>query len=247
MTPTFYEYDPICCRWLQELFPDGRVYCQDVKQQTFIEGDRVHLFAGVGGWEYALRLAGWESPVWTLSCPCQPFSISGRRTGTSDDRHLWPYARNLIDQHRPATMFGEQVASPLGREWLNGVFNDLEAMGYAVAGADLPSCSVGTSHRRQRLYWAATDARASRLPRLSDIEGVPKSTQTPSTFDGDSITYARFCVGNHCPDVLRVDGLSLKTSRIAIKGYGNGIVPQVAAVFIHAVGESIHDTGAAGL
>jgi len=33
----------------------------------------------IGGWSYALRLAGWgdDRPIWSGSCPCQSFSSAG--------------------------------------------------------------------------------------------------------------------------------------------------------------------------
>ncbi|MCK5235942.1 MAG: DNA cytosine methyltransferase, partial [Deltaproteobacteria bacterium] len=95
---------------------------------------RAHFFAGIGGWEYALRLAGWPAdlPVWTGSCPCQPFSQAGKGKGVDDERHLWPDWLKLIDKHRPPVIFGEQVASKAGRAWLSGVRTDLEALGYVV-------------------------------------------------------------------------------------------------------------------
>ena len=53
------------------------------------------------------------------------------------------------------SMFGEQVASPDGLQWLAGVRLDLEGSGYAVGAADLPAASVGAPHIRQRLWWVA--------------------------------------------------------------------------------------------
>ncbi len=116
-----------------------------------------HFFAGIGGWSQALMLAGWPTTkrVWTGSCPCQPFSAAGKGAGVADERHLWPAFKWLIEQCQPPTVFGEQVASKLGREWLAGVFADLEAVGYNRAGADLCAAGVGAPHIRQRLYWMA--------------------------------------------------------------------------------------------
>jgi DNA (cytosine-5)-methyltransferase 1 len=118
---------------------------------------QVHLFAGIGGWSYAARLAGWpdDRPLWTGSCPCQPFSAAGKQKGTTDARHLWPEMRRLVTECRPPVVAGEQVASHLGRNWLAGVRTDLEALGYAVGAADLCAASVGAPHIRQRLWWVA--------------------------------------------------------------------------------------------
>jgi hypothetical protein len=37
-----------------------------------------------------------DRPVWTGSCPCQPFSIAGEVRGVGDERHLWPEWFRLI-------------------------------------------------------------------------------------------------------------------------------------------------------
>jgi DNA (cytosine-5)-methyltransferase 1 len=154
----FNDNEPFACDWLSNLWPGARV---DRRSITAVEPDdllgyeRVHFFAGIGGWEYALNLAGWPAgfPVWTGSCPCQPFSAAGKRKAAADERHLWPEFRRLIAECRPPVVVGEQVASRLGRDWLAGVFADLEGLGYAVAGADLCAAGVGAPHLRQRLYW----------------------------------------------------------------------------------------------
>ncbi len=155
------ENDPYAAEWLGNLWPDATVDARsirDVQPADLVGYERCHFFAGIGGWEYALDLAGWSSPIWTGSCPCQPFSAAGKRQAEADERHLWPAFRALIAECRPPTVVGEQVASKLGRRWLAGVFADLEGMGYAVAGADLCAAGVGAPHIRQRLYWVGHTA-----------------------------------------------------------------------------------------
>lgn len=166
MCANYYnDSDPFVCRWLRNLIdagliPDGvvdnrsilEVQADDVRDFT-----QVHLFCGIAGWPLALKLAGWPSdrPIWTGSCPCQPFSVAGKRRGAADSRHLWPEMYRLIGECGPATVVGEQVASKDGRVWLAGVRADLEALGYGVGAADLCAAGVGAPHIRQRLYWVA--------------------------------------------------------------------------------------------
>ncbi len=156
----FNDSEAFPCAWLARLFPEAHIderSIRDVQPRDIATFRRVHLFAGIGGWEYALRLAGWpdDREVWTGSCPCQPFSQAGKRRGEADERHLWPEMRRLIAECRPATIFGEQVASRAGREWLSGVRADLEELGYEVGAADLCAAGVAAPHIRQRLYWVA--------------------------------------------------------------------------------------------
>ena len=117
----------------------------------------MHLFAGIGGWPLALRMVGWpdDREVWTGSCPCQPFSVAGSKGGEDDSRHLWPHFRRLIAERGPAVVFGEQVSSPLGRQWLSRVRADLEELGYGVGATDLCAAGIGAPHIRQRLWWGA--------------------------------------------------------------------------------------------
>ncbi len=48
--------------------------------------------------------------VLTGGYPCQPFSAAGRRKGTDDERHLWPYVREAIRVLRPRYTVLENVA-----------------------------------------------------------------------------------------------------------------------------------------
>jgi len=166
VTWAFYnENDPYPAAWLRALIAAGLVMRGTVDERSVAElrpadlagAGRAHFFAGIAGWDLALRLAGWPDgrEVWTGSCPCQPFSGAGRRRGFADDRHLWPVWFRLIDACRPAVVLGEQVASPDGLRWLDAVCADLEAAGYACRAADLCAAGVGAPHIRQRLWWRA--------------------------------------------------------------------------------------------
>ena len=168
--PVYYnEFDPGAAQWLRNLMDAGLIPhgVIDTRSITEVQPDdlqgfvQCHFFAGIGGWPYALRIAGWpdDKPVWTGSCPCQPFSNAGKGRGEDDERHLWPEFARLISECRPANVYGEQVASKAGRDWLAGVFADLEGMGYTVAGADLCAAGAGASHIRQRLFWLADSVR----------------------------------------------------------------------------------------
>lgn len=163
MTAYYNEIDRFCCDWLSnlmdaELITPGKIDDRsivDIRPSDLAGFERVHFFAGIGGWDHSLNLAGWSGPVWTGSCPCQPFSLAGAQKGFSDERHLWPVFRDLIAQRRPATVFGEQVAS--ATEWLGLVRGDLEAMGYAVGALPVQAASAGADHLRDR-YWFVANA-----------------------------------------------------------------------------------------
>lgn len=162
----YSEFDPFAAAWLRALIERGLIApgvvdersITDVQPDDLVGFTQCHFFAGIGGWSYALRLAGWpdDQPVWTGSCPCQPFSTAGKQRGTNDERHLWPEFARLIGHAKPEYVFGEQVASAAGRDWLSSVCLDLETMGYAVGAADLCAASVGAPHIRQRLWWGGT-------------------------------------------------------------------------------------------
>jgi DNA (cytosine-5)-methyltransferase 1 len=161
----YNENDPFAAEWLRNLITAGLIADGEVDERSILDvrpGDlagfqQCHFFAGIGGWSYALRLAGWpdDRPVWTGSCPCQPFSAAGKRKGFADDRHLWPDWQRLIAELRPAVVFGEQVAS--AAQWLRLVRGDLEALGYAVGAIPIEAASAGADHLRDR-YWFVANA-----------------------------------------------------------------------------------------
>lgn len=180
MAAYYNEYDPKAAAWLRELIKQGHIADGEVDERsiedvipTELAGfTQCHFFAGIGVWSYALRRAGWadDRPVWTGSCPCQPFSAAGKGAGFDDERHLWPAFHHLISQCQPAIVLGEQVASKDGLGWLDLVLSDLEATGYAGGAVDLCAAGVGAPHIRQRLWWVGT--------RLADADNARRQLLT---------------------------------------------------------------------
>ena len=310
----YNEFDKNAAAWLRELISSGAIPAGDVDERSIedVRADDIrgytqcHFFAGIGGWSLALQLAGWpeDLPVWTGSCPCQPYSTAGKQRGNADARDLWPAFFRLIAECRPEFVFGEQVENAIRHGWLDRVYADLEGEDYSVGAAVLGAHSVGAPHRRYRLYWGGvqmantkgerfkkdgghchqSEERASimrefsgmanantqgfpgRLPvkcsgkvntRSCSMEGLSPWRYSQLIFCGDGKTRrippeSLLCClvdgVSESMDRSRVTGISeaggfpLTTQTegraMLLKGYGNAIVPQVAAEFVKAFMEA---------
>ncbi|KAF2282467.1 hypothetical protein GH714_044073 [Hevea brasiliensis] len=161
----YNEWDKGAAAWLRELIkagliPNGYVDERSITEITpsDLEGfTQCHFFAGIGGWSYALQLAGvsHKARLWTGSPPCQPFSAAGKQLGQFDPRHLAPVFLSLVSECRPPLLFGEQVAPAIAKSWMCDLQAHLEGEDYAVGFAVLPACSVGAPHKRDRLFFGA--------------------------------------------------------------------------------------------
>ncbi|HHR0801899.1 TPA: DNA cytosine methyltransferase [Enterobacter roggenkampii] len=180
MTPAAYynEIDPFAAQWLRNLIAGGHIATGEVDERSIedvtpddLRGfTQCHFFAGIGVWSHSLRLAGWpdDKPVWTGSCPCQPFSAAGKGDGFDDERHLWPHFFHLISECRPQHVFGEQVASGNANTWFDLVQADLEGVGYAFGLVPFTSAGIGAPHIRERAYWVANSS-GERLNRIDSL------------------------------------------------------------------------------
>jgi len=93
--------------------------------------------------------------------PCQPFSAAGKRKGTDDPRHLWPYIERAIELIRPRWCFFENVEGHLTLGFRN-VCNDLGELGYRTTAGLFSASEVGASHQRKRLFILAHSRHMSR-------------------------------------------------------------------------------------
>ncbi|VEC04811.1 DNA (cytosine-5-)-methyltransferase [Klebsiella pneumoniae] len=161
----YNEIDPFAAQWLRNLIATGHIAPGEVDERSIedvtpddLRGfTQCHFFAGIGVWSHSLRLAGWpdNKPVWTGSCPCQPFSTAGKGDGFADERHLWPAFNHLISECSPQHVFGEQVAAGGANAWFDLVQADLEGLGYAFGLVPFTSAGIGAPHIRERAYWVA--------------------------------------------------------------------------------------------
>ena len=238
MAVYYNEFDPYAAQWLRNLIAKGLIPDGEVDERSITEVEPVdldgfvqcHFFAGIGGWSHALRLAGWsdDRPIWTGSCPCQPFSVAGQQKGQADERHLWPEFYRLIRARRPAVVMGEQVAGTAGRAWFDTVCNDLENDDYAARAVDIPACSVGARHVRSRLYWIAANTKRDKQSREEPCGGasrrVGRIQQSVAWNTPWESALSKFRVVD--------DGVPRRVG--ATDAARNAIVPQVAAEVIAA-------------
>jgi len=126
----YNENDAYPAQWLRNLISAGHLPDGTVDERSIVDlqpedcQETAHFFAGIGGWALALRQAGWpdDRPVWTGSCPCQPFSVAGKRGGTDDPRHLWPEWFRLIRVGR-LRAYGNAVVIPQAGEFTRAVLH----------------------------------------------------------------------------------------------------------------------------
>ncbi len=298
MNKAYYnEFDPKAAAWLRELIKRGLIMEGEVDERSILDVGkndlrgftRHHFFAGIGGWDYALQLAGWpqDRPVCTASLPCQPFSPAGKQLGKADERHLLPHFLELVRGAGFRTIFGEQVPGAIKHGWLDDLCDEMERENYTTRAAVLTASGAGAPHIRQRLYWLADTSidtfgsqyresgesvRSQMQARghcissgmgISDRDGCKPWSKTATTArHRDSVDTTNWddCEWLYCRDNKYrpikpgvkpvVNGISERMVRIGdscesidadntqearvmrLKGYGNAIVPQVAADFI---------------
>ena len=223
----YNEWDKGAAAWLRELIKQGHIpfgvvderSITEVKPEDLDGFTQCHFFAGIGGWPLALRLAGVpeDTPLWTGSPPCQPFSAAGKQLGQFDPRHLAPVFLDLISECRPPVIFGEQVAAAIAKSWMCDLQTHLEREDYAVGFAVLPACSVGAPHKRERLFFGAhelADATSTRhlrgksttseTGRKPEYESAGKLSTRPG---GRAVSYIQQSAGlggMACPDSERL-------------------------------------------
>lgn len=152
-----------------------------------------------------VTVVGWSAvepvDIITGGYPCQPFSAAGRRKGTDDERHLWPYVREAVRVLRPRYVVLENVAGhrSLG---FDRVLGDMAEDGMHVRWTSVRASDIGAPHHRERLFILAEfpdSEGARRGVRDAANVGAPDREVDASADDrGASLPYAsRAAVGQH--------------------------------------------------
>jgi len=103
--------------------------------------------------------------------PCQPFSAAGKRRGTDDPRHLWPYIADGIRLCQPSICFFENVEGHITLG-LRDVLGDLERLGYQATWGIFSASEVGAPHQRKRVFILAHRKRS----RLEGLFSEPRQS-----------------------------------------------------------------------
>ncbi len=252
MTAYYNEFNPKAAAKLRSLIARGLIAPGEVDTRSIAEVvpddlhgfTQCHFFAGIGGWSYALRLSLWsdDRPVWTASCPCQPYSHAsvghGGAKGQGDERDLWPDFFRLAQKRKPPTIFGEQVGAAIGWCWWDRAALDMEGEAYATAAAILRADAYRGAHERKRLYWIADAGREGREGHQS-VERLPFTAEAALAQYGDTVAGAGRALDGDFSDLLPSDGLSVVLERAALHGYGNALHIGSAVAFIQAADEAM--------
>ena len=228
----FCEKDKFCQKVLQKHWPDTPIY-EDIKK---LDGTKIKADVITGGF------------------PCQSISIAGKQKGKNDNRFLFPEMLRVIKETQARWIIGENVQNLLNisnGEILQGIHNDLEAIGYEVQTFSISASSQGAWHKRQRIWIIAnTNTRLSfRENKEIQTRGITFNNGSTNVANSNNIRTQVQTKGKHTsfkmfgsqskkswwktfsefyriPDGLQYGLDKDRTNRI--KALGNAIVPQIA-------------------
>jgi len=198
-TVAFCEKDEYCRKVLKKHWSNTQQYI-DIRD---IDGTKISADIISGGF------------------PCQPFSVAGKRKGTTDDRYLWDEMLRVITEVKPKWVVGENVQGIINIDnglVLRQVQTDLEAQGFQVQCFLIPASGIGAWHKRNRVWIIANSN-----PRLSI--GENKEIQARgNTIDSSSkdVSNSKSSIRN----VIHSDKEFGKAQTQEISGNGNSLSEQ---------------------
>lgn len=136
-TVQFVEIDKFCQSKLIKHWPEVPIH-SDIKTYGIEE----------------LKKTKWNPCIPTIitgGFPCQPFSVAGKQKGKTDDRFLWPQMLRVVREVQPAWIVGENVPGIIRME-LENICLALESEGYEVQPFIIPSASIGSWDKRDRVW-----------------------------------------------------------------------------------------------
>lgn len=155
-------YGSMILGWETVAYVEQDEYCQKVIAQRIQDGwfDNGEIYGDIAEFNRtdAHKYAG-QIDILTGGFPCQPFSVAGKREGTSDDRWLFDEIIKTIKTVQPRRLFFENVPGILGDRAIIQIYQSLNKIGYRckpplLLGSD----DCGNIHKRQRV-WIYADRR----------------------------------------------------------------------------------------
>jgi hypothetical protein len=194
----YNEHDPYAAQWLRNLIAAGHIAPGDVDERDIRDVSaadlrgytQCHFFAGIGGWSVALRLAGWpdERPVWTGSCPCQPFSAPPARA-----RQAMTNATCGLRGHlSSASAALEQSLVSRLRQRLDGAGSTLFSLTWKrkATPAGRPYYQLAASARRTSETGFGLSPKAWTTPTAGNACGANKAREGGTSLNSDALLAA---------------------------------------------------------
>jgi DNA-cytosine methyltransferase len=117
--------------------------------------------------------------------PCQPFSAAGKRLGTEDPRHLWPFIADGIRLMQPRLCFFENVEGHISLG-LRAVIEELGSLGYETTWGIFSASEVGAPHQRKRVFILAHRKCEGLEGWISRVQSESNGCGTPSNISESS-------------------------------------------------------------
>ncbi len=149
------QYRTVC-------YVEGEIYCASVLAARMQDGALCDAPIWSNVKTFDPRPWRGRVDIITAGYPCQPFSNAGRRKGSDDPRHLWPYIARIIAVIRPRYVLCENVPGHISLG-LEHVRADLQKLGYDVQAGIFSASECGAPHIRKRVFILAHAAHAHRM------------------------------------------------------------------------------------
>lgn len=147
-TVAWVEKDEECQRVLKKNFPESKAYADILE---------------FSGQEFTGNIE-----IVTGGFPCQPFSSAGERSGTDDERYLWPEMLRVLRKVQPRWVVAENVYGLLTIDngfTVESICADLENSGFQTPVIlDTASDAFGLP-TLERHIWIISEANGKRLQR----------------------------------------------------------------------------------
>lgn len=149
-------YGSLILKWKTVAYVEKDAYCQKVIKQRQQDGrfDKGEIFGDITKFnqESAANYRG-KIDIITGGFPCQPFSVAGKRKGTSDDRWLLAEIIKTIKIIQPRWLFFENVPGILTSNAIIKIYQSLNRLGYQCQPPlVLGSADCGNIHKRERVW-----------------------------------------------------------------------------------------------